>query len=66
MSVATVKAHVSHVLEKLEFNNRVQIARSPMTPARRNGWHTPLPAWGSRDHGARPSATTADARRTAG
>ncbi len=26
MSVATVKAHVSHVLEKLEFNNRVQIA----------------------------------------
>jgi DNA-binding NarL/FixJ family response regulator len=27
MSVATVKAHVSRVLEKLEFNNRVQIAR---------------------------------------
>jgi DNA-binding NarL/FixJ family response regulator len=26
MSVATVKAHVSRVLEKLEFNNRVQIA----------------------------------------
>jgi DNA-binding NarL/FixJ family response regulator len=26
MSVATVKAHVSHVLEKLDFNNRVQIA----------------------------------------
>jgi DNA-binding NarL/FixJ family response regulator len=26
MSVATVKAHVSKVLEKLEFNNRVQIA----------------------------------------
>jgi DNA-binding NarL/FixJ family response regulator len=26
MSVATVKAHVSHVLEKLECNNRVQIA----------------------------------------
>jgi DNA-binding NarL/FixJ family response regulator len=26
MSVATVKAHVSGVLEKLEFNNRVQIA----------------------------------------
>jgi DNA-binding NarL/FixJ family response regulator len=26
MSVATVKAHVSSVLEKLEFNNRVQIA----------------------------------------
>jgi DNA-binding NarL/FixJ family response regulator len=26
MSVATVKAHVSHVLEKLQFNNRVQIA----------------------------------------
>jgi DNA-binding NarL/FixJ family response regulator len=26
MSVATVKAHVSHVLEKLELNNRVQIA----------------------------------------
>jgi DNA-binding NarL/FixJ family response regulator len=26
MSVATVKAHVSHMLEKLELNNRVQIA----------------------------------------
>lgn len=26
MSVATVKAHVSRVLEKLEFNNRVQNA----------------------------------------
>ena len=26
MSVATVKAHVSRVFEKLEFNNRVQIA----------------------------------------
>jgi quinol monooxygenase YgiN len=26
MSVPTVKAHVSHVLEKLELNNRVQIA----------------------------------------
>jgi DNA-binding NarL/FixJ family response regulator len=26
MSVATVKAHVSHVLEKLTLNNRVQIA----------------------------------------
>ena len=26
MSVATVKAHVSRALEKLEFNNRVQIA----------------------------------------
>jgi len=26
MSVATVKAHVSRLLEKLEFNNRVQIA----------------------------------------
>jgi DNA-binding NarL/FixJ family response regulator len=26
MSVATVKAHVSHVLEKLDLNNRVQIA----------------------------------------
>jgi DNA-binding NarL/FixJ family response regulator len=26
MSVATVKAHVSHILEKLELNNRVQIA----------------------------------------
>ena len=26
MSVATVKAHVSRILEKLEFNNRVQIA----------------------------------------
>jgi DNA-binding NarL/FixJ family response regulator len=26
MSVATIKAHVSGVLEKLEFNNRVQIA----------------------------------------
>jgi DNA-binding NarL/FixJ family response regulator len=26
MSIATVKAHVSHLLEKLEFNNRVQIA----------------------------------------
>jgi DNA-binding NarL/FixJ family response regulator len=26
MSVATAKAHVSRVLEKLEFNNRVQIA----------------------------------------
>jgi DNA-binding NarL/FixJ family response regulator len=26
MSLATVKAHVSHVLEKLELNNRVQIA----------------------------------------
>jgi DNA-binding NarL/FixJ family response regulator len=26
MSVATVKAHVSRMLEKLEFNNRVQIA----------------------------------------
>src|SRR5262245_47502498 len=26
MSVPTVKAHVSHVLEKLDFNNRVQIA----------------------------------------
>jgi DNA-binding NarL/FixJ family response regulator len=26
MSVATVKAHVSHIFEKLELNNRVQIA----------------------------------------
>jgi DNA-binding NarL/FixJ family response regulator len=26
MSVATVKAHVSRVLEKLQLNNRVQIA----------------------------------------
>ena len=26
MSVATVKAHVSRLLEKLAFNNRVQIA----------------------------------------
>jgi DNA-binding NarL/FixJ family response regulator len=26
MSVATVKAHVSRLLEKFEFNNRVQIA----------------------------------------
>ena len=26
MSVATVKAHVSRVFEKLELNNRVQIA----------------------------------------
>jgi len=26
MSIATVKAHVSHILEKLGFNNRVQIA----------------------------------------
>ena len=26
MSLATVKSHVSSVLEKLEFNNRVQIA----------------------------------------
>jgi DNA-binding NarL/FixJ family response regulator len=26
MSVATVKAHVSRILEKLELNNRVQIA----------------------------------------
>jgi DNA-binding NarL/FixJ family response regulator len=26
MSVATVKAHVSRMLDKLEFNNRVQIA----------------------------------------
>ena len=26
MSVATVKAHVSRLLEKLHFNNRVQIA----------------------------------------
>src|SRR4029077_15034063 len=26
ISVATVKAHVSHVLEKIELNNRVQIA----------------------------------------
>ena len=26
MSIATVKAHVSHLLEKLKFNNRVQIA----------------------------------------
>jgi len=26
VSVATVKAHVSRMLEKLEFNNRVQIA----------------------------------------
>lgn len=26
MSVATVKAHVSHVLEKLGLSNRVQIA----------------------------------------
>jgi len=26
MSVATVKAHVSRVLDKLELNNRVQIA----------------------------------------
>jgi DNA-binding NarL/FixJ family response regulator len=36
MSVATVKAHVSHVLEKLGLNNRVQIAilasRSPFSP----------------------------------
>ena len=26
MSVATVKAHVSHVLDKLDVDNRVQIA----------------------------------------
>jgi DNA-binding NarL/FixJ family response regulator len=26
MSIATVKAHVSRLLEKLEYNNRVQIA----------------------------------------
>ena len=26
MSIATVKAHVSRLLEKFEFNNRVQIA----------------------------------------
>jgi DNA-binding NarL/FixJ family response regulator len=26
MSVPTVKSHVSRILEKLEFNNRVQIA----------------------------------------
>jgi DNA-binding NarL/FixJ family response regulator len=26
MSIATVKAHVSRLLEKLQFNNRVQIA----------------------------------------
>jgi DNA-binding NarL/FixJ family response regulator len=26
MSIATVKAHVSRLLEKLAFNNRVQIA----------------------------------------
>jgi DNA-binding NarL/FixJ family response regulator len=26
MSIATVKAHVSRLLEKLKFNNRVQIA----------------------------------------
>lgn len=26
MSIATVKAHVSHLPEKFEFNNRVQIA----------------------------------------
>ncbi len=26
MSVATVKAHVSRLLEKLEFNHRVQVA----------------------------------------
>jgi DNA-binding NarL/FixJ family response regulator len=26
MSIATVKAHVSHLIEKLKFNNRVQIA----------------------------------------
>jgi DNA-binding NarL/FixJ family response regulator len=26
MSIATVKAHVSRLLEKLEFNNRVQVA----------------------------------------
>jgi DNA-binding NarL/FixJ family response regulator len=26
MSIATVEAHVSHLLEKLKFNNRVQIA----------------------------------------
>ena len=26
MSIATVKAHVSRLLEKLEFNNRVQTA----------------------------------------
>ncbi len=26
MSIATVKAHVSHLLDKLQFNNRVQIA----------------------------------------
>jgi DNA-binding NarL/FixJ family response regulator len=26
MSIATVKAHVSRILEKLELNNRVQIA----------------------------------------
>jgi DNA-binding NarL/FixJ family response regulator len=36
MSVATVKAHVSRVLEKLEFNNRVQIALLVTTPARRD------------------------------
>ncbi|MBV8953246.1 MAG: response regulator transcription factor, partial [Solirubrobacterales bacterium] len=28
MSLATVKAHVSRVLEKLEFNNRVRYART--------------------------------------
>jgi DNA-binding NarL/FixJ family response regulator len=26
MSVATVKAHVSRILEKVELNNRVQVA----------------------------------------
>jgi len=26
MSIATVKAHVSRLLRKLEFNNRVQVA----------------------------------------
>jgi DNA-binding NarL/FixJ family response regulator len=33
MSVATVKAHVSRVLTKLELNNRVQVASWPTTPA---------------------------------
>jgi DNA-binding NarL/FixJ family response regulator len=36
MSVATVKAHVAHMLEKLGLNNRVQIALlSRTTPGRR-------------------------------
>jgi DNA-binding NarL/FixJ family response regulator len=35
MSVATVKAHVSRVLEKLELNNRVQVAL--LAPRRRRG-----------------------------